>query len=262
MVRDKVKLRKLIDFISDIGSLQDNDWFIRELVFKVSDKDADKVTAHALNEIHEYCINNIIRRQAEGFYSGFVLSKITSQLIEDFVLMERFRREDNFEEFCFKINQQIEAIIKTIASNDFLQNITEKLNDDAYYFYDNKGGQIINSLGKLIYMNYDSGNTRIEWNYLQKIKAVLYVFWVKSNHKKEQLIHLKEFNEVLYFPARDIYLIRNLNHREGGLTFETESEGRATNKEKILEILNNKYRKYQQYSGFLYDFVRTIQNNY
>ena len=44
-----------------------------------------------LNQIYEYCIEEIIRKQAEDFYKEFPVTSIVSTLIDDYVRMESFR---------------------------------------------------------------------------------------------------------------------------------------------------------------------------
>ena len=64
-----------------------------------------------LNQIYEYCIEKVARKQGEEFYSSFPIPSITSSLIDDYVRMEYFKRKDNFQDFCLALYQQIECII-------------------------------------------------------------------------------------------------------------------------------------------------------
>ena len=63
-----------------------------------------------LNQIYEYCIEKIIRKQAEDFYKDFPITAIVSTLIDDYVRMESFRRKDSFGDFCLALYQQIECV--------------------------------------------------------------------------------------------------------------------------------------------------------
>lgn len=49
-----------------------------------------------IDDIYEYCIEKVVKRQAREFYANFPLSIITETLIEDFCRMESFHRKDNF----------------------------------------------------------------------------------------------------------------------------------------------------------------------
>lgn len=252
MIRDKVKLRKLIDFISDIGSLQGNDWFIRELLCKISEKEAHKITGKTVNEVHEYCIKDVIRKQAEGFYSEFKISSLKPVLIADYIEMERFRRDDDFDGFCFKVNQQLEAIINEIATKEFIIEITSLLNEEVLYFRENK---VV--LGKLI---YNGPASCIRWTFLQKTKAVLYMYYFnKSNARKP--VYQYKFYEA-YNLARDIYYIRNLNHRSNNAELIANGDEDAIKLEdNIRRISNNKHRSYMLFMGYLEVFTKTISDN-
>ena len=56
-----------------------------------------------IGQIYEYCIEKIIRKQAEEFYKDFPLKTIVPNLIEDFVRKEFFRRKDCFGDFCLSL---------------------------------------------------------------------------------------------------------------------------------------------------------------
>ena len=80
-----------------------------------------------LNQIYEYCIEEIIRKQAEDFYKEFPVTSIVSTLIDDYVRMESFRRKDNFGDFCLALYQQIENITNKICESSVLAEITDKM---------------------------------------------------------------------------------------------------------------------------------------
>ena len=80
-----------------------------------------------INQIYEYCIEEVIRQQATEFYADFPLCTIKDDLIEDFVRMEFFRRKDNFGDFCLALYQQIERMTNTILSDERLSDITKSM---------------------------------------------------------------------------------------------------------------------------------------
>ena len=49
-----------------------------------------------LDEIYEYCIERVVRKQAEEYYASFPIEEIRQKLIKDYIRMESFRRKDNF----------------------------------------------------------------------------------------------------------------------------------------------------------------------
>ena len=56
-----------------------------------------------IEQIYEYCIEKIIRKQAKEFYADFPIKSIVPILEEDFIRMESFRRKDNFGDFCLSL---------------------------------------------------------------------------------------------------------------------------------------------------------------
>ena len=75
------------------------------------------ISDEKIDQIYEYCIEKIIRKQATEFYKDFPLKSITLELIEDFVKMEFFRRKDDFGNFCLALYQQIENITNKLCEN-------------------------------------------------------------------------------------------------------------------------------------------------
>jgi len=90
--------------------VEGNEWDIGGLLKKIEETSPVKeIAKHSLvQNIYEYCIENIIDKQAEEFYSDF---KIKEKLIEDYKNMEHERRRDDFERFCLSMYQQIELIM-------------------------------------------------------------------------------------------------------------------------------------------------------
>ena len=80
-----------------------------------------------INEIYEYCIEKIIRQQANEFYEDFPLQSIKDILIGDYIRMESFRRKDNFGDFCLSLYQQIECMTNRLCEKKELSDITENL---------------------------------------------------------------------------------------------------------------------------------------
>ena len=115
MSENKQDLVKLLDFIIEISSTPNNNWFRKELVNKLVPLTASKSGNNPeISEIHEYCIKKILQDQAKMFYKDFNLPSINDELCNDFVRMEQYRREDNFEEFCMAMFQQIEQIVNAL----------------------------------------------------------------------------------------------------------------------------------------------------
>lgn len=271
-------LEKLIEFISELASQNGNVWFAEKLVRKISDLDAQPITRRTLSEVHERCIADIIQSQANGFYSGFSIANIKSCLIEDFIEMERFRREDNFKEFCYKINQQLEAIVNALCTKEMLCNIEDNLDKKVYSYLAQANDEInsegkpkkekkVGTLGELIFYNYIGKgqvldrfgkSRRIEWGFQNKIKALIYTIHFERELKQGKPFYQSTFNNK-YWPAKEIYDIRNLTHR-GPADYET-SENEERKKERINSILSSKDKNYLKYLGYLLEFVDSIDRS-
>lgn len=70
-----------------------------------------------LDEIYELCIEKITRKQGDEFYADFPITSLRSTLAYDYNRMERFRRKDDFGDFCLAMYQQIENITNYICSD-------------------------------------------------------------------------------------------------------------------------------------------------
>ena len=181
-----------------------------------------------INQIYEYCIEQVIRRQALEFYADFPIASITPQLIADFVNMEFFRRKDDFGNFCIALYQQIENITNKLCENRSLSFITEKM--WAYPAYVKDG--IINdrpeseySIAKLIFPGenkktghsyyYEKSKVSLQSQYANdKIRIIIYFLGYRAAMKNSDYESYKEITAIM----NDIYQCRNMNHRGNTLT--------------------------------------------
>ena len=122
------KLKSTLDKI--VRLTQQNAEFYKSLrdALKLSNPaDNGIISDERLNQIYEYCIEKILRKQAEEFYKDFPITSIVQTLVEDFVRMESFRRKDAFGDFCVSLYQQIENITNKLCESRQLNNIAEKI---------------------------------------------------------------------------------------------------------------------------------------
>ena len=119
------KLTSTIDKITRLT--QQNAEFDMELRKQLNVASANSVLSEdeRINQIYEYCIEEIIRKQANEFYTDFPLQSIKDTLIGDFIRMESFRRKDNFGDFCLSLYQQIECITSRPLKSPFLRDIVQ-----------------------------------------------------------------------------------------------------------------------------------------
>lgn len=197
-----------------------------------------------VDEIYEYCIERVIREQSEQFYKHFPIKEIIPQLIEDFCRMERYKREDNFEDFCLAAFQQVECITNWFCQRERFINLYESKKELDSCVKD-KSGNAPSVLNLIIKAN---PNERKELPLMklffnERIRAVLYfVYFDEQTYKYVFETKYKELNEL--------YQCRNLNHRGGVLE--------KYQQDVISYIIPRKYQYYLKFTGLLVDFVGHI----
>jgi len=251
----KESLEKLLLFISDICKDDENAWFAKDLSLMIN-----KVTVSNKNidSIYEYCIKEIIKDQALNFYKDFKLTEIKPKLIDDFIRMEQFKREDNFEDFCLAMFQQIENIVIHLFSkfdlnskvfNDSALSLISRYNPNEKKIVRDKNGITI---GNFIFQKYKESRPidvrRETWYYSNKFRAVLYY-----NYFNETIEYKTKVFDDIYGIGNELYQMRNLNHRGSNL---------SSYQEKMYnEIVPNHNKYYFKFLGFLEDFVSEINKN-
>jgi hypothetical protein len=247
MATKKETLEKLIDFVSELASQNNNAWFADKLVRKISDLDARPITRQMLNEMHEHCISGIIQDQAKGFYANFKIKNIKPALISYYCQMERYRRSDDFEEFCESLFEQIELISRSLFS-DAEKNIVINNHKEVFLCGKTLWQLIFYDEFKHLKETFDSKPSK--WGVEYQICAVLYTHYYKAPHPLQ--LNCEQF---LYFKKliSQLLLIRNKNSHPGG-TFAPTQESY------FKELVVNKNRNYIKYLNFLEDITRTIND--
>lgn len=237
-MQDKNKLKKLIQIIGDLIKIEGNEWLVNELLQIIGNANSfEEVAKHSvIQNIHEYCVEEKINKQAIEFYKSFPIDVIIEQLVIDFVKMEHERRRDDFENFCLCLYQQIENITNYLFDNYFIGDWN--LNQTKPVLTD-RSGKTITQYDLIV------GNSP-DWYANTKFKAVLYYYYYSENLKTTF-----QFNEKLRV-FDEIYQVRNQNHR-GNVPKEYQK--------KILDkIQGNESKYYFKFYGFLQDFVGQIEN--
>lgn len=218
-----------------------------------------------LNQIYEYCIEEIIQNQAEEFYKDFPIPTLIPTLVKDYVRMESFRRKDSFGDFCLALYQQIECVTNKICESATLSEITDKM--WAYEAYikstDGKDPDIKERTGTyriadLIFPfnNKNGVSNAVEKSLktlqnqyaIDKIRIIVYYFGYGAKMKSSDFDSYKEITGLL----NDIYQCRNTNHRGNTLTeYETETLNR------ILPMKSFYYFKFLGALAQYIDFIKT-----
>ena len=249
---------------------QQNTEFDMELRKRLNVASANSVLSddERINDIYEYCIEDIIKKQATEFYADFPLQTIKDRLIGDYIRMESFRRKDNFEDFCLSLYQQIECMTNKLCENKDLSDITEimwghpaylkieKGKDTSIY---NRGGDY--TIASLLFPgnNKQSGNTNafvksrisLQTQYaMDKIRTIVYFLGYKAMMKSGDYDSFVDITSLL----NAIYQCRNMNHR-GNSQNQWE-------KETFDRIFPLKSLYYFKFLGVLAQYVEYIKEGW
>lgn len=253
---DKNNLKKLIEFINELSSLKGNEWFKEELYHKLNDNTNLPIFNPQLEEIYELCIRKILQEHATNFYADFKLLEIKGKLIEDYVRMEKFRREDNFQDFSLALFQQIEGIVNFLITKEIQTEIINHQNIDTHKVRNRDTGIYeTQKLWQLIFfpkltsldLEKKISKSILEWDFLEKYKTILYIFYFNR-----KIYNYKDFENTLFI-GNDLYQSRNLNHR-GGIVSDFK-------KRTIDKVMLNSSKYYFKFLGFLEGFITTINKN-
>ncbi|MGO5409308.1 hypothetical protein [Phocaeicola vulgatus] len=256
------KLMSTIDKITRLT--QQNAEFDMELRKQLKVASANSVLSEdeRINQIYEYCIEEIIRKQANEFYKDFPLQSIKDTLIGDFVRMESFRKKDNFGDFCLALYQQIECMTNRLCEKKELSDITEKMWGYPAYLKVEKGKElsIYNRSGdytiaSLLFRDktnaFEKSRKSLQTQYaIDKIRIIVYFLGYKAMMKGSDYDSFIEITLLL----NDIYQCRNMNHR-GNSQNQWE-------KETFARIIPLKSLYYFKFLGVLAQYVEYIKEGW
>ena len=215
-----------------------------------------------LSQIYEYCIEDILRKQADNFYDVFKNSAFKDNLVSDYIRMERFRRRNEFGDYALALYQQIETILNAIFMvPNFKIIINSMWNKPFYQYVDKASRTIVKTISSLVFgvdtidKKWNSeGVERAKNDKLtarDKFKIVLFYFkyfaFAKYDVKNNCYISSYSYNEytLLFDSLWDIYSCRNTNHRN-----PEQNEN-----EKVQTIMQNASFSYFQFNWTLTEFV-------
>lgn len=133
MGQDKKQLTKLLAFVKELYNHPDNKEFADGIQAMVLDDLEDKNLDNRINEIYEYCIEIILREQAESLYAGFPLTAIKDELVSDYIKMERAHRDNNIDDFGIRLYRQIENIVRTLSKDGVLVGVVSAMMDVSFF---------------------------------------------------------------------------------------------------------------------------------
>lgn len=252
---NKEYLKKLLDFLqSRILSNPANQWFADDL-YKILAPAPDA----RISDIHEQCIESILRQQAAEFYKDFVIENLRPQLISDFVKMEHWRRRNNIYEFGLAAFQQIECIINYLSRDNTLCEVFRTMMDALCYIdgftpaVSNRNQKSSYTVAQLLFMHDAPTKSKEilpkQW-VLDKFKSVNYFVCHKGCLTNYQFNQFVDENNIF----GEIYTLRNLNHRGNDLTDKE--------KERLKNIEDNPSRAFLTITSFLCWFVNSINQGF
>lgn len=239
MGQNKEQLNKLLAFIDELAKDKDNAWFVEELYRKYG-----RIGDARIEEIYEYCIEKIIFEQATQFYKDFPIKELLNELITDYRRMERYRRQNNFGDFCLAVFQQVENVTNWFCQRPkFIELYTEKKKENSVF---TDASKIPIPIGKLIVRSDYEKRKDLELKDLyfnERLRAILY--FVYCDEKASKYVFDNKYKEL-----NELYQCRNLNHRGG--------EQNPYQKEIIGRIKPHKYIYYLKFTGLLVDYIDHI----
>ena len=217
-----------------------------------------------IDQIYEYCIEKVVRRQAEDFYADFPIKSLADSLVEDFCRMEYFRRKDNFSDFSLAVYQQLESITNCLIANEDLNTIAKRMwwypayvkignnSNDIKYAMSNRLDNSTYCIADLLFMNRDLARVKTHKNIkelyaVDKMRVVFYFVGYNTIMPSGEYSNFVRLTDLLY----KIYQCRNTNHR-GGL--HSSNEGTAIN-----QVLAQKSVYYFNFLGALTQYVEMIK---
>lgn len=259
------RLKSTLDKIVQLAKQnQEFDKELRKALGMTPSANSVSIDDDRINQIYEYCIEKIIKKQAVEFYRDFPIDSIKNLLIEDFVRMEFYRRKDDFGNFCLAVYQQVENITNTLCESRTISEIAEKMWAYPAYVKDGKINERLDSeysVAKLVFLGNDKkteqpnyvvrSKVALQSQYaIDKIRAIVYFIGYKAALNNSDYTSYVEFTSLM----QDIYQCRNMNHR-GNTLKEWE--------QKTLDrILPMKSLCYFKFMGALSQYVEFVKSGY
>ena len=289
-MKDRDKLKKLVQIIGDLLKVEGNEWLMDEIMKTIGETSSvEEIAKHSvIQNIHEYCVEQKIQKQATEFYKSFPIQEIKEQLIQDYKKMEHERRRDDFEGFCLSMFQQIEAIVNFLFESELIKSkLQMERKSPAFLEWDsekkvwarNGNQRLVPFL--LMKVNPEKNPNSLKYNpnstapfydmdeksedaYFDKDGKPVIDYnpnkksWGFVNRVRAVLFYyyfkseLKQIDfDKIYKPVYDLYIMRNQNHRESKPT---------DNQKEIIDSIEGKEGKYfLKFYGFLEDFISQIE---
>jgi hypothetical protein len=289
-MKDRENLKKLIQIIGDLLKVEGNEWLIDEILKTIGETSpVEEIAKHSvIQNIHEYCVEQKIEKQATEFYYSFPIQEIKNRLIQDYKKMEHERRRDDFEGFCLSMFQQVEAIVNFLFESEYIKSKLQiERKSSAFVEWDLEKRvwtrESNQRLVPFLLMKVNPEKNQNSPKYNQNSKAPFYEMDEKSedsyfdkygkpvidyNPSKKSWGFVNRYRTVLFYyyfkselkkidfekiykPGYDLYIMRNQNHRE--------SKPTDNQKEIIVTIAGKEAKYFLLFYGFLENFISQIE---
>lgn len=248
-MKDRDKLTQFVSIVDEILKIEGNAWLIDELLLTIENHATyAQLRKHPLiTRIHEYCVEEIIEKQAEEFYKDFPIEEIKEQLIFDFKEMEHQRNRDNFWKFSLHMFQQIEFVTNFLLYEHIRPNWNKVCNEKAEYHKNAQHNKRVIKLKDIKNIGRFPIGERIDISIYKAFRLSLHCFYFEEiSTRNNTFIELETFNKI--------NIARNKVHRYS--TFDDDQ------KEILLSIESNFSMHYLLFYGFLKKYIYKIQVYY
>ena len=258
----KEELEKFLNFIEDVASRSGNEWFGRCLIQRLGSQFPIKSSSltsenSQIKDIYEYCVANVLEQQAMNMYKWVEDINLRETLIVDFIRMEKFRREDRFEDFCLAAYQQIEAMVNFILNkySEYQIRGEREIHEPAFSKYSSVAKKILKAPGKTV-GGYLFGNKYSQDEGLDVIKSIQRPFYKwEAFQRVKFMVYYHYYNGEMsyadvepYFSLfRNLKIMRDSNHRNT----EVVDDRKAID---IENIRATRSMYYIRFSDLLYRF--------
>lgn len=282
MGQEKEYLTKLAAFVKACYEDLNDEDFVAEIKAIVMDDIKDDIQNGKIDEIYELCIHKILLQQANSVYSSFVIPSIKDKLVSRYIKMEKARRENDFDDFGLRVYQQIELIVNTIAEDQEVAYVVEKMLRVPYMTRSERvddriasksDGTESQNIGNFVFINSsNAGKSKSqkmsiplsEQYATDKVRLVVFFMCFRGmirtgkiyNPDSRRQEYYKDYDEWTHYTqiCSDIYSVRNRVH-----SGKEPSEYEVSRYE---DLTKNPEQTYLSFLSFLFYFIQGVNKGY
>ena len=282
MGQEKEYLTKLAAFVKACYEDLNDDDFAAEIKAIVMDDIKDDIQNGKIDEIYELCIHKNLLQQANSVYSSFAMPSIKDKLISRYIKMEKARRENDFDDFGLRVYQQIELIVNTIAEDEEVAYVVEKMLRVPYMTRSDReddriaskpDGTESQSIGKFVLINStNAGKSKSqkmsiplsEQYATDKVRLIVFFMCFRgmirtgkiNNPDSRRQEYYKDYDEWTHYTqiCSDIYTVRNSVH--------SGKEPSEYEESRYEDLSKNPEQTYLSFLSFLFYFIQGVNKGY